>query len=110
MAAPYGIQESYITEPEVPQSVSKTFDEATQTYTFSFKLTKDEHDALRVWGTNAEQEVDAKVILFAKGIIKDLAHKYATDCFNAKQPLDCMCETTLFRRMCKKRAEANESK
>lgn len=105
MSTPYKTQEIIIREPEVPTSVNKTFDEASQTYTFTFKLSKDEHDALREWGTNAEQEVDAKVILFSKGIIKDYAHKYATDCFNAKVPLDCMCEKTLFRRYCAKKRD-----
>lgn len=30
------------------------------------------------------------------------AHKYATDCFNEKIPVDCFCDRTLFRRYCDK--------
>lgn len=97
-----------INEAPVPDTVKAILDEASNTYTLSFQLTKDEYDALKEWGTNAEQEVD-NVIRQAKGVIATYAHAYAVDCFNKGVPLDCMCKKTLFRRFCEARKKSSQS-
>ena len=103
------VVEHVVDKPEVPTTVSKVFDSDTGMYTISFQLSQDEHDAYHEWGTNIEQEIDGK-IRWAKGIIKDIASKYAMECFNAKVPLDCMCENTLFQRYCAKKKAKQNSK
>ena len=91
--------------PELPTTVTETWDEDTQRYIYSFSLDKDERDAMVMFGTHPIMEADGLIVRRAEAIIKSFAHQFATDCFNAKVPLDCYCERTLFRRLCEKRRE-----
>lgn len=92
----------------LPTTVAETWDEATQRYTYTFSLDKDERDAMVLFGTHPVMEVDGLVVRRAEAVIKAFAHQYATDCFNAKVPLDCYCERTLFRRHCAAKKGAKE--
>lgn len=58
--------------------------------------------------THPIMEVDGLVVRRSEAVIKAFAHQYATDCFNAKVPLDCYCERTLFRRHCAAKKVAKE--
>lgn len=93
----------------IPTTVSERYDETTQTYTYMFSLTKDERDAMEMFGLNPIVEVDGHVIRRAEGIMKHFAHVYATECFNEQKPLDCYCHKKLFRRMYEKRMAATSS-
>lgn len=91
----------------LPTTINETWDEATQRYTYTFSLDKDERDAMVLFGTHPIVEVDGLVVRRAEAVIKAFAHQYATDCFNAKVPLDCYCERTLFRRHCAAKKTGN---
>lgn len=99
-----------ITAPpvELPTTVTETWDEATQRYTYTFSLDKDERDALVAFGTHPVMEVDGLVVRRAPAIMKQFAHDYATRCFQQKKPLDCYCERTLFRRVMAERNSKEE--
>lgn len=97
---PPGHKTIIISELPIPETVSAVLKE--DEYTISFKLTKDEFDALCEIGSDPRVECD-NIIRRCKGALVTFAEKYASDCFREGIPLDCMCKNTLFRRYCEKR-------
>lgn len=98
---PPGYKTIVISNLQIPDTVNAILDETNEEYTISFKLTKDEFDALRWWGSDPRVECD-NIINRCKGVVTTLAEKYANDCFREGIPLDCMCKKTLCRRYIEK--------
>lgn len=84
--------------PEIPTSVAEAFDAKAEVYTYTFQLSKVQHDAILAFGLNPLVEVDSHVIRRADAIIEALCQAYVTDCFSKGILVDCTCRKKILQK------------